>query len=409
MYRLGRLMPLTAIIFLTLVNLLNYFDRYIVNAVEPMLTRDFGLTNTGAGSLVSAFVLGYFIFSPIFGFLGDRFDRRRVMAAGLLGWSVATACTSFAYTAGSFILTRILVGVGEACYGAIVPVYLKGRLPDTLALNRALSIFYVAIPVGSALGYVAGGQVAAVYGWRHLFLLAAIPGVLLAIGFLFLRGEGLVSGVNQEARGRGPLHGFKLIVTNPFLTLLILGYVLNTFTLNGVAAFVVRHGTSLGLSESQSSTYFGAILVITGLAGTLGGGLLASRWASSANDSVRSLMRFVAVTTLLGVPFLALSFLAHSSSLFLAGCFMAELLIFAGVAPLNSVIVARAPKGYESFTQGVTIFSIQLFGGFLGPVVVGALADSSGSLALALQGTSVALLLSGLVWLMSERLNASGE
>lgn len=110
------------------------------------------------------------------------------------------------------------------------------------------------------------------------------------------------------------------------------------------------------------------------------------------------------MTTLFAVPFLAITFLAHSSTLFLAGCFFAELLIFAGVAPLNSVIVASAPKGYESFTQGITIFSIQLFGGFLGPVVIGALADASGSLALALQGTSVALLLSAVIWWASERL-----
>lgn len=396
-------MPLIAVLFLTIVNLLNYFDRYIVQAVEPTITSEFALTNTQAGYVVSAFVLGYFVFSPIFGFLGDRFDRRRVMALGLIAWSVSTALTSWANTITGFVIARILVGVGEACYGAIVPVYLKGRLPDTLSLNRALSIFYVAIPVGSALGYVAGGQVAAVYGWRQLFLLAAIPGFVLALGFLFLKGEGLVRGNESSAPKGGPLTGLCKIARSPFLSLVILGYVLNTFALNGVAAFVVRHGTSLGLSEAEASTYFGVILVATGLAGTLGGGFLASRIATRRSDSVRSLTRFVAFSTLLGVPFLGLCFMARSTELFLVGCFAAELLIFAGVAPLNSVIVARAPEGYESFTQGVTIFAIQLFGGFLGPVVIGALADTLGSMSLALQGTTIALLASGVVWWASER------
>jgi len=395
--------PVAAIIFLTFVNLLNYFDRYIVQSVEPTITREFGLSNTEAGYVVSAFVLGYFIFSPIFGFLGDKFDRRWVMAIGLLAWSVATALTSFATGIVSFVTARVLVGVGEACYGAIVPVYLKGRIPDTLSLNRALAVFYVAIPVGSALGYVAGGQIAAEYGWRMLFLLAAVPGVILSFGFLALKAEGL-KGVKSVAEARvGVLSGLREILANSFLVLIILGYILNTFALNGVAAFVVRHGLNLGLSEAASSSYFGAILVLSGLLGTMGGGFLASRLAIGSSDSIPSLTRFVAISTLLAVPFLAFCFFSKSVEGFLIGCFLAELLIFAGVAPLNSVIVARAPVGLESFTQGITIFAIQLFGGFLGPVIVGAVADGTGSLPLALQGTTTALLASGLLWLLATR------
>lgn len=394
-------MPIVATLFLTLVNLLNYFDRYIVQSVEPRITAEFGLTNTQAGYLVSAFVLGYFLFSPIFGYLGDRFDRRRVMALGLLAWSGATALTSCATGIMTFTIARVLVGVGEACYGALVPVYLKGRIMDTVALNRALSIFYVAIPVGSALGYVAGGQIAAEYGWRWLFVLATIPGVALSAGFLFLRSEGLSTRGDREQSSMR--EGLTSILASPFLVLVIAGYMLNTFALNGVAAFVVRHGSSLGLSEAQASTYFGLILVVTGLLGTLGGGLLASKLASGRSDAVSVLQSFVTYTTLLGVPFLALCFLAQSVTTFLLGCFCAELLIFAGVAPLNSIIVARAPQRYEAFTQGVTIFAIQLFGGFLGPVVIGWCADMSHSLPIALQGTTLALLLSGLAWLWAQR------
>jgi predicted MFS family arabinose efflux permease len=371
-------MPIAAILFLTVVNLLNYFDRYIVQAVEPSITKEFGLTNTQAGYVVSAFVLGYFIFSPIFGFLGDRFDRRRVMAFGLVAWSIATAMTSYAAGIVTFVMCRILVGVGEACYGAIVPVYLKGRICDAVQLNRALSIFYVAIPVGSALGYVAGGQIAALYGWRTLFVMAAVPGVLLALGFLMLAGEGLEARPTEVSKASG---GFKAGVLQI-----------------ASAAFIVRHGTTLGLSEAQASTYFGVILVATGLVGTLGGGMLASRLVTGRADTVAGLLSFVTYSTLLGVPFLALCFVAKTQFLFLLGCALAELLIFAGVAPLNSIIVARAPSGYEALTQGVTIFLIQLFGGFLGPVVVGGLADVFGSLTAALQATTVALLLSGLVW-----------
>jgi MFS family permease len=394
-------MPLAAVVFLTLVNLLNYFDRYIVQSVEPSITEEFALSNIQAGYVVSAFVLGYFIFSPIFGYLGDRFDRRRVMALGLLAWSAATALTAVAGQVSTFVLARVLVGVGEASYGAIVPVYLKGRISELLQFNRALSIFYMAIPVGSALGYVAGGQVAALFGWRALFILAAMPGILLAFGFLLLKGDGFIQEHSKPQERTGIIEGIRLIAKSSFLVLVILGYVLNTFALNGVATFVVRHGTSLGLSQAASASYFGAILVVTGLCGTVGGGFLASRLAIGAEDTVRPLIRFVGWSTLMAAPFLGISFLATTSAVFLGACFLAELLIFAGVAPLNSVIVARAPRGYEAFTQGVTIFAIQLFGGFAGPVMIGLMADKLGNLSWALQGTTAALLVSGAIWLVA--------
>jgi hypothetical protein len=193
--------------------------------------------------------------------------------------------------------------------------------------------------------------------------------------------------------------------------MVIAGYVLNTFALNGVAAFIVRHGVSLGLSEAQAATYFGLILVFSGLLGTIGGGYLASHLAKrselhSGEWVVAGLLKFVAFTTLLAVPFLGASFISDSVLLFLMGCFLAEVLIFAGVAPLNSVIVSRAPVGFEGLTQGLTIFAIQLGGGFCGPVLIGLLADLQWGLRLALQGTTLALLASGLVWVLAWRMES---
>lgn len=398
-------MPVASVVFLTLVNLLNYFDRYIVQAVEPRVSAEFGLSNTDAGFLVSAFVLGYFLFSPIFGFLGDRYDKRKVMAVGVVLWSLCTAMTSFAVGSVSFFVCRVLVGVGEACYGALVPVYLKGRVINSVYLNKALSVFYVAIPVGAALGFVGGGIVAAEYGWRMLFLIAAIPGLLLAGGFLCLPPDKRPSISSDGAHSGGGdfFTGIKKIVSKPLLMFLIGGYIFNTFALNGIAAFVVRHGSSLGLSEAAAASYFGMILVVTGLLGTTGGGYLASMMAQRSLHSEQSLLCFVVVSSFVAVPLLGACFVAESSLWFLVCCALAELFIFAGVAPLNAVIVERAPSGYESLTQGITIFLIQLFGGFLGPVVVGVFADFSGSLSLALQVTTVALLASSILWFFAFR------
>ncbi len=402
-------LPLRLLAFLTLVNVLNFFDRYIVQAVEPTLKTEFGLSNQESGLLGSAFVFGYIVFSPIFGFLGDRIDRRILMASGLVAWSLCTALSGLASNFELFFLSRILVGVGEASFGAIVPSYLKGRLPDMVSLNSALSIFYVAIPVGSALGYVAGGHVASTWGWRALFLGAAVPGLVLSLGFSRLAAEERkVAESGQRASFWG---GVRAVLAQPVLRLTILGYIFNTFALNGVAMFVVRHLSGLGVSEAVASQDFGVNLAITGFVGALFGGQLASRLVAGSDQQVRGLLRFVGLTTLLGVPFLGGAFLAGSPMLFLASCFVGQIALFAGTAPLNSVLVARAPNGLEALTQGITIFAIQLFGGALGPILIGTAVDlltplavdARQGLAWALQLSTVAMVASGVLYLFAAR------
>ena len=405
-------MPTRLLFFLTAVNVLNYFDRYIVHSVEPLLKAEFSISNQESGLLVSAFVFGYFLFSPLFGYLGDRYDRRYLMAVGLLAWSAATAVTGYTSTLVTFFAARVFVGIGEASFGTIVPGYLKGRIPDTLKLNSALSLFYCAIPVGAALGYVLGGTIAARYSWRDVFLFAAVPGVLLSIGFFFVRKEDPVE--ISSTTPTGFVSGIKAVWGVPILRLAILGYIFNTFALNGIAAFVVRYGTALGMAMEDVSQRFGLILLVTGFFGTFGGGTLASFLARDASNKVKCLLSFVSISTFIGLPFLCAAFLVGSPNLFLICCFCAELMLFAGVAPLNLVLVTRAPKGLETLTQGVTIFFINLFGAIFAPIAIGATGDllfrwgytaTAGApyLAYAMQLSSLAALLSALFWWIASR------
>lgn len=399
-------MPYRLIAFLSLINILNFFDRYIVQAVEPLLKSEFVLSNQQSGLLGAAFVVGYVLFSPLFGFFGDRVDRRILMAVGLVAWSVCTGLSGLAPGFYGFLVARMLVGVGEASFGAIVPSFLKGRVKDTVALNSALSLFYVAIPVGSALGYIAGGYLAASWGWRSLFLVATVPGLILSLGFIFVRKEG--RGVAAQESRPSFVKAAAAIVRSPVLRLTIFGYILHTFALNGVAMFVVRHVAGLGMEQDAAAKYFGINLAITGVIGALGGGQLASRLIAKSEMPVRGLLRYVGITTAIGVPFLSAALLLSSPWQFFVLCFIAQIALFAGTAPLNSVLVARAPLGLEAFTQGLTIFAIQLFGGALAPVVIGLVADSlmgvagvsaDRALAYGLQLSAGSMVLAALVWL----------
>jgi len=377
----------------TVVNLLNYLDRYLVQALLPLISSTFLLDKEAGGRLVSAFVFGYVIFAPVFGYLGDRWSRPKLMALGVFLWSAATIGTGLAGGFGVFFAVRILVGAGEASFSTIAPGYLKDRIADPIRLNSVLSIFFAAIPVGAALGYVVGGEVAKRLDWQSAFFLGGLPGLLLALVLLVLPDS---RSAPRPTRTRSV--GLQTILSTPILLFAIGGYVLNSFALNGLAAFVTTHGVSLGFEIDEIARSFGLILVVGGLVGTVGGGRLASYLARRSRDTNRSMLRFIGITGLIAAPAMAAAFMVTDRTTFLALCFFAEVVVFASTAPVNSLIVINAPRGGETLTQGVTIFSLNCFGALPAPILLGHLADTF-SLPVSMYVASGALLLSGVVWL----------
>lgn len=392
-------MPIQVITFLTVINLLNYLDRYILAAVLPLVSKDLSLSNEQSGRLVAAFVVGYFIFSPIFGYLGDRLKRPALMGVGVLCWSIATIASGLGFSYLSLLFIRVFVGIGEASFATISPGYIKERVADPAKLNWILSIFFAAIPVGAALGYAVAGLISSKWGWHAVFLIAGIPGLLLAPFFLKLREHR-----NSPVQLEGPIaEGLKKILAQPILLFAIIGYALQAFTLNAIAAFITKYGVELNFEAEEISQIFGLILVATGLGGTLVGGKIASSLSSKSSNPIRTLFYFCVISSLLGAPCLAAAFLTKSKIFFLIFCFFAELVIFASTAPINSIIVLSAPASYITLTQGMTIAAINLVGGLFGPILVGLVADYS-SLAVGLQLATVTLVASAVVWWWGARL-----
>ena len=167
------------LVILTSINLVNYLDRYVVAAILEPLGKDLHLVDSQLGSLTLVFVVVYMLAAPIFGWLADRYHRPRLVAAGVALWSIATMLAAFVHSYPMLLLTRSLVGVGEAAYATLGPAILSDVIPED---ERAAKFtwFYLAIPLGTALGYGLGGIVAQHYGWRASFLVAGIPGLILA-------------------------------------------------------------------------------------------------------------------------------------------------------------------------------------------------------------------------------------
>ena len=172
-----------ALALLLVVNLLNYIDRQILYAVFPLIKADFSLSDTALGFLGSAFMVCYMCSAPLLGWLGDRGNRVRLASCGVAVWSLATALAGFAPGYRSLLAARTVVGIGEASFGTVSP----GLVADFFCKERrgrVLSYFYLAIPVGSAIGYLLGGLLGYHFGWRSAFLLVGAPGLMLAIARL---------------------------------------------------------------------------------------------------------------------------------------------------------------------------------------------------------------------------------
>src|ERR1043165_3580407 len=181
----------TALFLLLAINLFNYIDRQILAALEPDIRATFFAANdlhamTKTGLLGDAFFVTYMISAPILGLLADRFSRWIIVGSAVILWSLATGGSGLAATFGLLFATRILVGIGEGGYGPAAPTILAD-LFSIQTRGRIMAIFYAAIPVGSALGYVIGGLVGARLGWRWAFYLVTPPGLVLGLLCLLQR------------------------------------------------------------------------------------------------------------------------------------------------------------------------------------------------------------------------------
>ena len=190
------------------LNFVNYLDRYVMSAVVTPMQKELSLSDGDAGWAASAFMLGYFISAPIFGYLGDRLPRKYLMLTGVIIWSLATAGSGLAQNFAQLFAIRMVVGVGEACFVTMGPSWISDCFASTRR-NTALTLFYVAIPFGSAIGFTIGGWFAQHGDWRGAFIYAGLPGVLLALSLLFLREprRGESDGIGGRDRARAARGG----------------------------------------------------------------------------------------------------------------------------------------------------------------------------------------------------------
>jgi MFS family permease len=355
------------------VNLLNYIDRQMLFAVFPPVKAELGLTDTQLGLLASAFMWVYLGAAPIFGLLGDRGGRPRLLGIGVGLWSAATALSGVVRSHAELMLGRALVGIGEASYGSVAPAMLADAFP-VARRGKAMAIFSMAIPVGSALGYLLGGMFERSFGWRTAFFLVGVPGLLVAWAV-----SRVADPARAEMRGapaRPDLGEYRSLLLTPSYLLNCLAMTAMTFAVGGLAAWVPTYLVRVrGMDLVQANLVFGLLTLLSGLGGTLVGGWLGDRLLTRIPTAY---FLVSGVGLLLSAPCAATVILVESQWAALAAIFLAEVCIFLNTGPLNAVIANVSPSGVRATAFAVNIFIIHALGDAISPTIIGVVSDRLG-------------------------------
>jgi MFS family permease len=382
---------------LTFINLFNYLDRWVMSSVIEPIKAELHVTDAQLGLIGTGFIVVYFLTSPIFGTLGDRKKRPPLIALGVAIWSIATTLGGFARGFGSLLLTRSCVGIGEAAYGTIAPALLSDHFP-LKRRGRIFSIFFAAIPIGSAAGYIVGGLAGAAFGWRAAFWIAGIPGLVLAALVLIVkdapRGQNDDAPVHAAHAGSIAAYG-DLLRNRPYL-LAVLGYAAYTFALGGLAFWMPAFLSRVrGMPQKEATVTFGIIAVATGFTGTFAGGWLGDYFLKKSKQSY---LWVSGVATLLAAPATYVALTNPHRATYLPAIVVAEVLIFMSTGPINSAIVNAVAPAERATAVGLSIFIMHLVGDVPSPPLIGWLSDRS-SLAQGVLVVPVAIVIGGAIWI----------
>lgn len=401
--------PRSAVVLLLTINMFNYIDRYVLAAVVPLVKQEFFAADNPdkdfwMGMLATAFLLSYMVMAPVFGWLADRMSRWLIIGVGVIIWSLASGASGLASAYAALLISRLFVGVGEAAYGPSAPTIIADMYP----VNRRGSVlawFYMAIPVGSALGYAAGGWIAKTWDWRMAFYASVPPGILLGILALVRRDPARGASDSIAMAGGAPvthrmanLGDYRTFLKTPSYVLNTLGMTAMTFALGGIAYWMPTYIHEFRGVENlgQVNMMFGAITVAAGLSATLLGGIVGDRLRPRYSGSY---FLVSGIGMLLGLPmFVAVLFIPFPMAWVFI--FLAEFCLFFNTGPTNTVIANVTHPAVRSSAYAVNILMIHLLGDAISPPLMGAITDHfGGNMNAGFSVVTAAIFLAGFFWL----------
>lgn len=422
-----------ALALLLLINLFNYIDRQVLAAVvDPIKQSLFGSGETAAGTLgvlqewcrshlgfkpelafigvlSMAFMVTYMLGAPLFGRLAERRSRWMIISIGVILWSLASGASGLAATFFVLLLTRCFVGVGEAAYGPVAPALISDYYAVKVR-GQVLALFYMAIPVGSALGYVLGGAVSRsaigewgaqwlgvhAESWRWAFYLVVIPGLILGVWSWFMREppRGQADLAQPDTPRRVNWRDYQVLLRTPSYVLCTLGMTAMTFAIGGIAFWMPYYLKHRPGAEGPVEVIFGAITCVAGLVGTLAGGWIGDKLRARIPGSY---FLVSGLAMLAGFPFMLATLRAPFPAIWIL-IFVTCFCLFFNTGPANTILANVTHPSMRSAAFALNILVIHALGDVISPVIIGIVSDRT-SMNHAFTLVGAMFVLAGVLWL----------
>lgn len=349
-------------------NFINYTDRQLVSALEQPLRSGLDLSASQFGLLWTLFTVGYMLCAVPIGLMADRYSRTRLFALCILVWSVATIASGWAPNKDVLYVARVFIGVGEAGCLVIGPSLISDFFSREVR-GRALSIFYLGMPLGGTAAFILAGLLLGI-GWRNLFYLAGVPGFLIAA---------LIWSLPDPPRGasEGAEHGMQLgglrqylqLLKTRTLLLIILAQAFAVFILVPLIHFGVKFfEDARGMGEKEARIALGLIALVAGALGNSLSGVIGDRMYRRFSGAY-ALM--AGVSFLLGWPCLMIGFLAESPWLFLPAITVGSFFIFLCMPAVNTQIANVTSPAQRATAWALAVFVLHLLGDTAAPPLFG--------------------------------------
>ncbi len=364
---------------LFLLYMFDYIDRLVVVSLFPYLKKDWGLTDTQCGLLVSVVYWSIVFFSFPVSILIDRWSRKRSIGLMAFLWSLATAACAFAQNFTHLFSARSVIGVGEAGYAPGGTAMISALFPEK---KRAMliGIWNSSIPLGSALGVALGGYIAVHYGWRQAFGLVALPGLFVALLFFFIRDYKTVELIkSQKSIADSPAASkmkFKDILQEfshtPSLLFTFIGFAGNTFLTTSILSWLPTFLNRFENLSMEKASFKGSLVMLLAIVGSPLGGFLADRWLKKKANA-RLLFSALSSTMTAIVFVTAFAFFSGNVQycLFLLGGVSAIAFASSAIAVTQDVV----HPGLRATSYSICVIVQNLLGSSLGPIFTGFISD----------------------------------
>jgi MFS family permease len=377
------------------MHLLDYADRWALTGVMTLIQPDLGMNDSQAGTLNMWFLATFTLVSPLMGYLGDRTRRTWLLAAGVGLWSLATVGTGLVKNYEQLRYARALLGVGEATYGVIAPTLLMD-LFRRQTRARVLSLFYLAMPFGYAIGVTGGRFIADAspdwfggtslepwVGWRMAFFVVGAPGLLAAF-FVLLLPEPIRGSSEEASADRVEAHHHRtptkedyqdLLVTSSY-AYVVFGLAMYTFAFGGLAFWLAPFLERVKEFEPRQATLVvaGTVLVAS-IVGMTSGGILADLLSKK---NPRAMFLVPGFAMLLAVPFTLAAIISAKPVIVVGGLLMAATLMLSTTGPCNAIIANVVSPNLRASAYAIAVFVLHMLGDLWSPWIMGQVSDYAG-------------------------------